>query len=163
MSSGPAVGICLEFKHLGLEDHHVQQFVNSSSLFCGNINEYGISAPVFRDKSYLSEFALHPVRFGPGLVYLVYGYDYGHTRGLGVVDCLSCLGHDTVICRNHKDYNVGNAGAPGPHGGKCLVTWRIQEDNVVSGCQLHAVGSDMLGNAACLACSNVRPADGIQE
>ena len=56
-----------------------------------------------------------------GLIHLVDGHDDGDLGGLGVVDGLHGLGHDAVVGGHHQDGDIGDHGAPGPHGGEGLV------------------------------------------
>ena len=51
----------------------------------------------------------------------------GTSAALGVVDGLDGLGHDAVVGGHDQDDDVGDLGAPGPHGGEGLVARGVDE------------------------------------
>ena len=64
-----------------------------------------------------------------------------------VVDAFNGLRHNTVICSNNKDRNIGYHRTSGAHGSKGLVSRCVQESNRTA-VDLNRIGSDMLCNAA---------------
>ena len=75
---------------------------------------------------------------------------------------LDGLRHYLVIGCNHNDYNVGDAGTTGTHGGEGLMTGGVEEgDGLVA--HLHLIGADMLCDAARLALYDVGVADIVQQ
>ncbi len=110
----------------------------------------------------LGQFLLDPFRLGLGLVNLVDRHDDRHSGSLGVVDGFAGLGHDAIVGGDHQDNDIGNLGTAGTHGGKSLVTRRIEEGNLAA-VQFNVVGADMLGNAARLAGDDIGFSNGVQK
>jgi len=80
-----------------------------------------------------------------------------------VVDGLHGLGHDGVVGGDDDDYQVGDLGAAGTHGGKGLVTGGVEEGDAAAVGELDIVGSDVLGDAAGLTGDDVGLADVVQQ
>ena len=159
---GGAVGVGLQLPHLGGEHHHIQQVVDTLAGLGGNFADDGIAAPLLGHQLILGELLHDPVRVGAGFIHLVDGHDNGNLGGLGVVDGLHGLGHDAVVGGHHQDGQVGDHGAPGPHGGKGLMAGGVQEgDQAVS--HLDLIGADGLGDAAGLAGGHIGVADIVQQ
>ena len=58
-----------------------------------------------------------------------------------------------IIRSHHQDYQVGNLGAPGPHGGESFMSGGVQKDYLPLALgQFHMVSPDVLGNATGLFC-----------
>src|SRR5699024_2912357 len=101
-----------------------------------------------------------------GLVDLVDRDHDRHVGRLGVVERLDGLGHHAVIGRDHQDRDVGDVGTTGTHGGERLVTRGVDEGQravLVLVLDLDLIGTDVLGDAAGLACTDGRLADGVQQ
>jgi len=79
------------------------------------------------------------------------GDDDGDLGGAGVIDGFACLRHDAVIGGDDDDRDVRYLRAAGAHGGKCLVTWSIQEGDFLT-IDFNLIGADVLGNAPCFTC-----------
>ena len=62
-----------------------------------------------------------------------------------MVDGFQGLGHDPVIGGDNQNNDIGNLGAARPHGGKRLMSGRVQKGNMtfVGG---NMISADMLGN-----------------
>ncbi len=78
-----------------------------------------------------------------------------------MVDRLNGLRHDTVVRRYNKDRNIRDLRTARTHGGERLVTRGVEEGDRLA-VDLHTVGADVLGDAACLACGDVGVTDGVQ-
>ena len=78
----------------------------------------------------------------------------GTSARLGVVEGLDGLGHDAVVGRHDQDDDVGDLGAPGPHGGERLVARGVDERDQLA-VVVDLVGADVLGDAARLAGDHV--------
>ena len=77
-------------------------------------------------------------------------------------DCFLGLRHDAVVSSHDQNHDVGNLGATGTHGGKCLMTWCIEKGDDALW-RRHMVRADMLGNAASFASGNACATDGIEQ
>ena len=116
-------------------------------LFCRNLNKNRFSTPFFRGKTILGQFPFDAFRIGVRLVDFINCDDNRDIGSFGVIDGFNRLGHDTVIGGDNQNYNIGHFGAPGPHGGKRLVTRGVKKSyfTVIGGDE---IGTDVLGNAA---------------
>ena len=161
-TGGGTVGVSLQLRHLGSKGHHLQQVIDTHTSLGGNGADNGLAAPVLGHQLILSELLLDTVGVGLGLIHLVDGHDNGDAGSLGVVDRLHGLGLDTVLGSHHQDGDIRDHGAPGTHGGKCLMAGGVQEGNGLA-VNLHLIGADMLGNAAGLTGGHMGVADIVQE
>src|SRR5437667_7006847 len=183
-SNGPASPVQLGFEHharcwtigIGLEllqirnqaDHFHQQ-IKICFLFCGYIDEYGRSAPVFRHQPAIRKLLLNPVRQSIWLVDFVDSDDNWNLSGVRMVDGLQRLRHHTVIRSDHQHNDVRGLRATGTHASECLVAGRIQEHDLAPVSRRlivqyrHFVCADMLRNSARFASCNIRRADRIQQ
>ena len=83
-----------------------------------------------------------------------------------MVDCFNRLRHDTVICGDNQNREVGNLRAAGTHSGERLVARGIQEGDesfTIFAWNTNLVGTNVLGDAAVLTGNNVRVPDGIEQ
>ncbi len=76
---------------------------------------------------------------------------------------LDCLWHNGIVCRNHKDHDVGNLCTARTHGRKRRVARRIKERQLCAAFGRYLIGTDVLGNAPSLASNNVGFADRVQQ
>ena len=83
-------------------------------------------------------------------------------RGLGVINRLDRLRHDSVVGRDHEHDNVSHIGAARAHGCECRVTRRVEESNFVT-FMIDSVCADVLSNSAGFACRDARLADRVHE
>ena len=98
-----------------------------------------------------------------GFVHLVDGKDDGHVGRYGVADGLLGLRHDVVVGSDDDDGDVGDLGASGTHGGEGFVARGVEEGDFAAVVERHVVGTDVLRDAAGLACNDVRLADVVEE
>ncbi len=101
--------------------------------------------------------------FADGQVDLVDGHDDRHAGVPGVADRLDGLGHDLVVGRHHEDDDVGDLGTAGTHGGKGLVTRRVEEGDGAAIGQIDVIRADVLGDAAGLTGHDVGLADVVEQ
>ncbi len=71
--------------------------------------------------------------------------------------------HHGVIGCNDDDGNIGCLRTTGTHGGKCLVTWSIEEGNLAATVQCHTVSTDVLGNTTRLTGNHIGIADIVEQ
>ena len=159
---GHFVRVGLEFKQFGLEEHHLEQFLDPDPFFGRYFDHRRASAPFFRNESMLGEFALNSFDVGVGLVDLVDGHNDRDLGGLGVIYCLDRLLHNAVIGRHHQDDDIGNLGAPCAHGCKSFMAGSIEKNDVAL-VQLHVVSPYVLGNASGFAFDHFGISNGIEQ
>ena len=168
-AGGEALGSCLELLHLRHQADHLHELVEIGVLLRGDVDEDRVAAPVFGQQSTVGQLLLDAVRLRIRLVDLVDGDDERNLGGLGVVDGLNGLRHDSVVGGDHQDHDVGDLGAAGAHAGKGFVARGVEEDDLaakgrrVGVGDLHLVGADVLGDAAGFAFGHVGGADGVEQ
>ena len=156
------VGVGLELEHVCLEQHGLEQVVDTDLLLGRDVDEHVLSAPLLGDDAVLGELLAHAVGVGARLIDLVDGDDDGYAGGLGVVDRLDGLGHDAVVGGYDQNDDVGHLGAAGTHGREGGVARGIDEgDLTVVDHDLRS--ADGLGNAARLAGSDAGVTDGVEQ
>ena len=97
VTGGKGVGVGLELEHVGLEQHGLEQVVDTDLLLGRDVDEHVLSAPLLGDDAVLGELLAHAVGVGTRLIDLVDGDDDGYAGGLGVIDRLDGLRHDAVV------------------------------------------------------------------
>ena len=97
VTGGKGVGVGLELEHVGLEQHGLEQVVDTDLLLGRDVDEHVLSAPLLGDDAVLGELLAHAVGVGARLIDLVDGDDDGYAGGLGVIDRLDGLRHDAVV------------------------------------------------------------------
>ena len=140
VARGRHVGRGRKIQDFRLQQDLFQQFLDTDALLGGDLGEQDVAAPFLGDHAVVAQFPLDSLRVGIGFVDLVDRHHQGHPGGLGVVDGLHGLFHDAVVRGHHQDHQVGDLGAPGPHGGKGLMARGIQEDHLALA--LQAVSHD---------------------
>ena len=106
-----AVGVGLEFEHLGLQQDGFEQLVEVGALDRRDLDVEDVAAHRFDEDLVLEKLGAHALRVGVGLVDLVDGDDDRNLGRLGVIDRLDGLRHDAVVGGDHQDDDVGDAGA----------------------------------------------------
>ena len=154
--------IGLQLTDLGCQKNHLQQSINTFMCMCRNRYEDGASAPILRNQLVFGKLLLHPLYIGAWLIDLVDGYDNIHSCGLGMADGFHSLRHNAVVCRHNKDRDICSVSSAHTHGRKCLMPRCIQECDLLAVAGNH-IGSDMLGDTACLTINDMRVTDGIQQ
>ena len=92
----------------------------------------GASAPVFRNQFIFRKFLFYTVDIGTWLVDLVdCNYDLDPCC-LCMVDRFYSLRHDTVICCNNQDCNIGRICTTHTHCGKCFMSRCIEEGDFLT-------------------------------
>ena len=129
---------------------------------CRYRNEDGAAAPVLRNQFVLDKLLFYLLDIGTRLIDLVDRYDDLNTCCLRMVDRLDGLRHNTVICCNNEDCNISGFCTTHTHCGKCLMSRRIEECDLLS-VDLYHVRTDVLSDTACLFCSYIGLADCIQK
>ena len=78
-----------------------------------------------------------------------------------MVDGFDCLRHNAVVRSNYQDGNICNIGTACTHRSKCFVSRCIQEGNLLAVVG-NLVSTDVLRDAACFACGNMRMPNAVQ-
>ena len=99
---------------------------------------------------------------GAGLIDFVNGNDNGNSCGLCMVDGFNGLWHHAIVRSDNQNNDVGHLCATGTHGGKRLMTGRVNKGNTAT-IDGNLRGADGLRNTSCLTGSNTRMPDGIQK
>ena len=99
---GGAVGIGLEFEHLGLQLDRLEQLVEVGLLGRRDFDVLDVAAHVLDDDLVLQQLLADLLRLGFGLIDLVDRDDHRHARGLGVIDRLDRLRPEAVIGGDHQ-------------------------------------------------------------
>ena len=73
------------------------------------------------------------------------------------------LRHHIVIGSDDDDGDICHLGTTGTHGGERLVTWRIEESDVLAVLHLHVVCTDVLRDTTSLTCNHVGLANIVEE
>ena len=156
------VRVSFQFLHFSYQQNHFQQIADTHFFMCGNGNHNGIAAPIFRNQFMFSQLLFNMVRVCTFTVHFVNSNNDGHFRCFSMVDCFDGLRHYTVICSNNEDSNVSYLSTTSTHCGERFVTRGIKE---YDGFALMAdfVRTDVLGNTASFACSNIGFTDCVKQ
>ena len=71
VTGGKGVGVGLELEHVGLEQHGLEQVVDTDLLLGRDVDEHVLSAPLLGDDAVLGELLAHAVGVAPGLSILL--------------------------------------------------------------------------------------------
>ncbi len=151
---------------VGGQQHRLFQRLDVGALLGGDVDEHGVAAEVLGDEAVLGELRTDLGRIGTFLIDLVDRHHDRHIGGLRVVDRLHRLRHHAVVGGDHQDRDVGGLRAAGTHGGERLVARGVDEgDRPRRAVEIDddLVGTDVLGDAACLFLTDVGLTDGVQQ
>ena len=95
-----ASGIAFVIMQFGLIIQMFNQILNSLAGNCAGLDNFGITTPFGRRQFMLSQLSINPIIVHPGNVTFIERDDNCYTGGLGMVNRLDGLGHDSVISRN---------------------------------------------------------------
>ena len=110
----------------------------------------------------LGQLLFNVIRICARTVDFIDSYNDRYLCSLSMVDSLDGLRHYTVICCYNQNCNVGYLCAAGTHSGESLMARGIQEYNLLA-LVVYLISTDVLGNTAGLAGSNVGFTDSIQQ
>ena len=158
----------LQIQNIRSQQDRFEQRLQVLALLRGNLNHFGVAAPLNRIKPLLSEFLSDSIRIGIGLVDLIDGHHDRNACGASVFDRLDSLRHHAVISGDNQHHHVGCLRAAGPHQRKRFVARRVEKHYatlfivVVGVGDFDAVGANVLGNATGLAGNDVGGANRIE-
>ena len=140
----------------------LEQIVNTLTRFGRDGDERRFTAKFLGNHFLDHQLVFHALGVGVWLVDLVDGHHDRNPGRFGVLDGFLGLGHDAVIGRHHQNHNVSCFGTTRTHGGKCLVSRRIQEGDHAAR-RFDVVGANMLGNTTGFARGDFGAADVVQK
>jgi hypothetical protein len=70
------------------------------------------------------------LNIGIFFINLVNRHDHRHTSSAGVTNSFNSLRHDTIVCRNHQNDDVGDLCTTGAHLREGCVTRRVNEGDL---------------------------------
>ena len=79
-----------------------------------------------------------------------------------MVDCFDCLRHDTVVCSNDENRDIGDVCTSRTHCRESFVTGGVKERDIMVG-SVDAVCTDVLCYAACFAFCDVCMTDCVEK
>ena len=156
------VRICLELLNLGENDKVFKQIVDAHTGLCGNGANNGITAPLLGYDIVLGELLLDAFGVSADGVHLIYCNDKRDARCLCVVYTFNGLRHYAVVRRDNKDGDIGDHRTSCTHGGKRLMTRSVEEGDGTA-VNFNGICADVLGDAACLAGSDICMADIVEQ
>ena len=127
-----------------------------------NRDHFDVAAPVDGLQALFGQLLLDALRLRFGFVDLIDRNDDRNVRRSDVRDRLLRLRHDAVVGGDHQDRNVGDLRTASAHGGKRLVTGRIDERNLTI-VMLDRVRTDALRDAARFTRCHVRATNLIEQ
>ena len=142
--------ICLQLHHVGLQQDHLEQLVDSGAGAGRDRDGYDVTAVILRHQADLRKPLLDVVNICVGQIDLVDGDDYRNLRGAGVIDRLLRLRHHAFVGSHHQHDDVGDLRAARAHRSERFVTGSIDERNRPP-VGLDGVGADVLRDSAELA------------
>ena len=110
----------------------------------------------------LGQLLLNAVRVGFGFIHFIDCDNNLYLGNFGVVDSLDSLRHNTVVCGNNQDSNIGSHSTTLTHRSKCGVSRSIKEGNLIT-FVVYAVSTDVLSNTACLTLCNFCITDSVEQ
>ena len=156
------IRVSLQLLHFSNQKNHFQKVGNTGLLMCGYGNHDGISAPILGDEAVLSQLLLNVVGVCAHTVHLVNCNDNGHLCCLSMVNSFNGLRHYAIVCSYYQNSHVGYLGTTGTHSGEGFVTGGIQKDDLLA-LVINFICTNVLGNTASLACSNISFTNSVQQ
>ncbi|MNZ71314.1 hypothetical protein D3C78_896740 [compost metagenome] len=156
------IRISFIFINFCYKQNHFKQTFEAHFLFRRNVNENGISAPLFRYESVLSQFLLHFIRVSIRLIDFVHCNDDWQSSCFRMVNSLYRLRHNAVIGSYYDNRNICKLCTAGTHCSKRFMTRSIQECNFLT-VNFNLVSTDMLRNTASFSACYICRTNRIQQ
>ena len=157
------VRVSLQVEHVSLEEHLVEQIVNTDTLLGTDFLALILTTPLLNEQVHVSQVLTDTVWVSTWLINLVDSEYHWYTGSLRMSDSLLGSWHHRVIGCDDDDGDIGSLGTTGTHGGKRLVTWSIKEGYLATAFQGHTIGTDMLGNTTRLTGNHIGIADIVEQ
>ena len=161
-TSGSSVWICLQFCHFRCQQDHLQQGIDPLAGMSGNRHEDGTAAPVFRNQLVFRKLLFYSFHIGTRFIDLVDSNNDFHSCCLGMIDCFNSLRHNTIVGCYYQHGNIRGIGSSHTHGGKSLMSRRIQESDLLT-INIYHISANMLGNSSSLTIRHMRLPDTVQK
>ncbi len=158
-----AVGVYLQLEHFSLQQYGIEQLLNSCLLQCGNLTVESRPTPGFGHQAKVTELLHYPIRICFRKVTFVYRNDDGNICSSCMVNSLTGLRHNAIICSNDKNDNISNLCSTGTHHGECGVSRSIEEYHFALTFESNLVCADMLGYSPKLTFSYLSGTNGIEQ
>ena len=155
--------ICLQFEHIGFEQHLVEQLSHADALLGTDVLALVLTAPFFHQVVEVGKFFLNLVRVSAWLINLVDCENDRHTGSGSMVECFHGLRHHSIISSHDDDNDVGNLCTTGTHSGKRLVTRGVEECDAAAVFQFHIICADVLGDTTSLTSNHVSVTDVVEQ
>ena len=91
-----------------------------------------LATPLLYKQVHVRQFLFDLVRVRTGFVALVDGKHHRYACRLCVADSLAGLRHYAIVGCNNDDSYIRHLCTTCTHGGECLMTWGIQEGDVLA-------------------------------
>ena len=156
------IGVGLELEHVGLQQDHLEQLVDTVAAPRRDRHRDRVAAVVLGDQPLFGELLLDAIDVGLGPVDFV---DRDDDRNFGrarMIERLDRLRHHAFIGRDHQDHDVGDLGAARAHRGERLVTGSIDE-SYRAAIGLDRVRADVLRDAAEFLLGDLGVADRVEQ
>ena len=108
-----------------MENDELKKLRDAFAGESGDVGGNGLSTIGFWDDVVFGELLKHSVWVSSWLVALVDSNNHRDVSGLNVLNRLLGLGHDSVICSNDQDRDVGDLSSASSHVGERSVTWSV--------------------------------------
>ena len=156
------VRICLKFCHFGNEKNGFKKLINTHFGFSRNRNANNVAAPFLRNKLVLCKLLHNLVGICSLFIHFINSNNNFYACCLSVIDSFNSLRHNTVICRNNQNCDIGCHSAPCTHSGECGVTRSIKKCNFLT-VNVNLISTDCLSDAACLGRGDFCITDSIKD
>ena len=94
---GHTIGIGFQIENFCLQGNHLEQFIESATLFCRDLDFERITAHRLDLHFILQQFRTNEFGIGAWLVDLVDSHNHRHFCSLGMIDGFNRLRHDAII------------------------------------------------------------------
>ncbi|MNC13779.1 hypothetical protein D3C75_615350 [compost metagenome] len=143
----PFVRVRFVLINFSYEQDHFQQFFQVNTLFRREVNEDGISTPLFRNKFITCKLLLHLIRICTRFVDFINSDNNRKSSSLSVCNSFNGLRHNTVISSNYDNCHIRNLCTTSTHSSKCFVTRCIKERDFLL-IDFDLISTDVLSDSA---------------
>ena len=160
---GIAIRTRFQFKQFSLQIDRIEQRIKPSALGRRDLDILNLARHFLDDHFMLKQTAADIVGIGLWLIHFVDRNNHRHASSLCVADRFDGLRHDAIIGGHHKNNDIGDIGTASAHLAKSSVARRIEECDRIAALSFELIATDMLGNPASLALSDIGTAQSIKQ
>ena len=150
-----------QFEHLGLQQDHFEERIESDFFLRRHFCINGLAAPHLWDQPSLGQGVFDPIWVRAGQVDLIDGHDNRHVRRFRMVHSFNRLRHHTIICGDHQHDDIRDLRTAGSHRCERFMPGGVQKRDRLPAC-FDYVGADVLRDAARLSLGHFGFPDRIQ-